>query len=945
MGPASRRPGSSAADHVDETAGDGRAVVLPGQLYAYYDWGGTIDPILPVLDRQARRDPQRRRLRRPARHRPAVDRRRARPAAPRAARPARPAAGPARRAHGARRRRRRPHPQRRGARRRGGRRARPARPPDAAWGAPSRRPRAAGNARRPRRLPQVRAWDRPGRARARARRARPSRDVVVDGSAEGLAALRAGRALRRRRLRRRPDGRRRSAARSEVVITDSNRRRVLVPSRLAQNAGPVLAADEEPSVDAARAGPVRRSGRDAQTVAVYDGHRGASARRPRPASRSSPSTGRSRRSTATRRRTGRPTARSRPTATCSTVAFDAPPRRRLRRPAAVRRPRRRRSPRSRSHGTPLSGPRGLEPAAARAARRRPRCSVRIVVDQKPGPTVTAGIRELRIPGVHATEALRPPVLAERALAGADLARSLTYLFQRTTGDDPFRRDPRHGSAERGARARPRRRRARPRAGLLAARPRARGTIDGWATRRARRPRLRARRARRRRGRVRRPRRASRGARASAPRAPSTARRSPGSARGRHGRRAWIEWERRGGRRSRRSRSTPSPGVRRPDAGARDRRLRRRRRSTVGADGVVRLPAPLRGRRFRLEILRAAFPPGTPGSGAAAARGRDRRDPRRGRAAVEVPRAAADRLRLRRVRRDRRRRASALRASRRRSRTSTPGRPLRVARLRAASTLPAGETRLSSASPGVFTPYLLRLRSPAPARAPGAARAASSTPGTATRGGREGVRLALDAPRPAGPRRELQPRPPRELRRPGPRRRPRSATPSAPPGACPRPAATWRSRSPRTALVNAGYAVSLLVGVLLLVLLVLPAAPPARVREPTRPASQRAGTPRCRARRAALIAVPVGARVRVRVRRPRRRRCSRSACSSCSGAASARKQLALAGGAVLGDRRADPHVLIRPENRGGYNPEYSIDRDRRPLGRGGRRRAARSLRAQ
>ena len=38
-----------AADHVDETVGDGRAVVLPGQLYAYYDWGGTIDPILPVL--------------------------------------------------------------------------------------------------------------------------------------------------------------------------------------------------------------------------------------------------------------------------------------------------------------------------------------------------------------------------------------------------------------------------------------------------------------------------------------------------------------------------------------------------------------------------------------------------------------------------------------------------------------------------------------------------------------------------------------------------------------------------------------------------------------------------------------------------------------------------------------------------------------------------------
>ena len=40
---------TAAARHVDATAGDGRAVVLPGQLYAYYDWGGTIDPILPAL--------------------------------------------------------------------------------------------------------------------------------------------------------------------------------------------------------------------------------------------------------------------------------------------------------------------------------------------------------------------------------------------------------------------------------------------------------------------------------------------------------------------------------------------------------------------------------------------------------------------------------------------------------------------------------------------------------------------------------------------------------------------------------------------------------------------------------------------------------------------------------------------------------------------------------
>ena len=40
---------TDAAQHVDAVAGDGRAVVLPGQLYAYYDWGGTIDPLLPSL--------------------------------------------------------------------------------------------------------------------------------------------------------------------------------------------------------------------------------------------------------------------------------------------------------------------------------------------------------------------------------------------------------------------------------------------------------------------------------------------------------------------------------------------------------------------------------------------------------------------------------------------------------------------------------------------------------------------------------------------------------------------------------------------------------------------------------------------------------------------------------------------------------------------------------
>ena len=38
-----------------------------------------------------------------------------------------------------------------------------------------------------------------------------------------------------------------------------------------------------------------------------------------------------------------------------------------------------------------------------------------------------------------------------------------------------------------------------------------------------------------------------------------------------------------------------------------------------------------------------------------------------------------------------------------------------------------------------------------------------------------------------------------------------------------------------------------------------------------------------------------------------------------------KQLALAGGAVLGIAVPVLTLLIRPEDRGGYNPEYAIDR--------------------
>ncbi len=73
-------------------------------------------------------------------------------------------------------------------------------------------------------------------------------------------------------------------------------------------------------------------------------------------------------------------------------------------------------------------------------------AVRVTIDRVVQPKVglggPGGFKEIRIPGVHVRELLRPPVLTARALSGTDLRRdSLTYVFERTTGDDPFRRNP------------------------------------------------------------------------------------------------------------------------------------------------------------------------------------------------------------------------------------------------------------------------------------------------------------------------------------------------------------------------------------------------------------------------------------------------------------------------------------------------------------------------
>ncbi|MEA2665095.1 MAG: arabinofuranan 3-O-arabinosyltransferase, partial [Candidatus Eremiobacteraeota bacterium] len=259
--------------------GDERALVLPGQLYAFYDWGGTVDPILPALtdrpvavrsatpygdlhgtdllwttDGLVQQD---RAL--PGQIKPLVrllsagevvtgtddDFHRSGAADPVAAAQTLAAQG-----FGT---------------------------PAAAYGPRAAHPAAAGDLGSAAILPEVRRY-RVGGARplVRLQAARPS--VVVDGSAQGLAGLAAFGELRPGSLVYAGDltgaAVREAAARGAgVVISDSNRRRVVVISRMRQNAGATLGPNDPISQDSAVLNPFPQRGTAGQTVAVLHGAR------------------------------------------------------------------------------------------------------------------------------------------------------------------------------------------------------------------------------------------------------------------------------------------------------------------------------------------------------------------------------------------------------------------------------------------------------------------------------------------------------------------------------------------------------------------------------------------------------------------------------------------------------------------------------------------------
>ena len=512
-------------------AGDGRAVVLPGQLYAYYDWGGTIDPILPTLADKPVAVRNAVAYARPARHRPAVDGRRARPAAPRAARPARrrcstcsararwspapttTAAAPA------------PCPRRRRRRARRARRAEPRR------GAPCGRASAApGRSGGPRGCPRcARGTGRRRRACVRLEPAAPQ--TVVDGSADGLAGLAAlGGRLNDLAYAGRPvPGRDRAGARGRDhrLQPPAGVRRVPAGAEHGADAGRRRGA-----LGRRRAGSTRSATPADETVAVYVGRR-ARARRRRPGFPQFPE----RRPFAAL--DGDPATHWQADRALDPARWvldrhaRPPARRRPRRPAARTTTARRRSPRwtcragaSRSirAGTGCRVHLRGVVGAARADRRLARLPRRRTRRTRRGSASCAS------PASRASEALRPPVRAERALAGRDARPHRADLP--LPAHDRRRPVPARPAARAGRRRTLVRDRGDGESGLerVFSPPAARTwTADGWATVAAGRLGRGARPARRRARRRSPPPGASRAGRASAPRARSTAPRGRGSA--------------------------------------------------------------------------------------------------------------------------------------------------------------------------------------------------------------------------------------------------------------------------------------------------------------------------------------------------------------------------------------------------------------------------------
>jgi arabinofuranan 3-O-arabinosyltransferase len=740
-----------------------RAAVLPGQPFAFYRWGGTVDPVLPSLtDRPVavRSTPpyddlhavdllwtvdglvQQQRLL-PGQLPPLLrllgvrsvvvgsDDRTGRSGAMPPADAARELAGQP------------------GFRR-----------PAAAYGRASGFSSPAADLERSLSLPEVRRYDMPA-ARGLVRVDPAGPGMLVDGSADALAGLAAfGQLPERAPIAyagdRTPDELRRfAAAGAELVISDSNRRRVFVSSRTRQTVGATLGARDPVSQDAALLDPFPLAGTSGQTVAELTGARAIEAPFS-PGFAQFPE--------------------HRPYA-----AFDGSPRSywqadptledgrhwvqlELARPRRV----------PYVDVLPHVDPRAIVTEVKVGGQRFPvhrgwnrlrlghsESTLRFEITKKRSPLKATdsagGFDEIRVPGVKVRERLRPPELLTGALAGRGLSHSgLTYLYERTSGDNPFRRGPFPPPVAVQAQ----RNRAEAEARLVAAAGDAESGLarivdlparrtlqaDAWASvsptanddaldRLA--------------GSAGAARFSSSGRqqglaryRASAAFDGDPASAWVGALVPSHP--AWIAWSTNGVRTLRRLTLSPPPLAARTPARV---RLRwdggRTPALAVGPGGAIRLSRPARGRRFRLDVLatRAATSRGARASNAVAIgelhgpglpRARHAGGgPLRGRCGQLVATISGQRLPLR------------LTDS---VASLEGGRPLRAQGCGPAITLRAGRHELRAPA-GIVRPELLRLRSPAPeplARAANGGRVLSS--GHQGRGSYDDVRVRL--PRPA-----------------------------------------------------------------------------------------------------------------------------------------------------------------------------------------------------
>jgi arabinofuranan 3-O-arabinosyltransferase len=320
------------------------------------------------------------------------------------------------------------------------------------YGEPRRVQPAAGQIAAPKELPELRRVELGTQGIVRVLPRGPA--TIVDGAAAGIAGLASYGVLPEDRpVRYAADlsrGELRAAAvgGATVAISDSNRRQAFVAARLLQNRGAVLPAGQDVSADGTFFDPFDR-GSDAQTVAVQRGLA-------RISSPFSPQT--------SQFPEHRPFAAVDGDVNTEWLGdrFLAPQRRHLDLTFSA--------PRAVPYVDllPYSDARGITRNVivnGRLMKVHPGWNrLQLGIDStrtlklelfgtkrpRTGSAGGGGIRELRVPGLKVDELLRPPVLAEQALRGANLGKTrLEYLFDRFTADRPGQRGRLSGPAQEG----------------------------------------------------------------------------------------------------------------------------------------------------------------------------------------------------------------------------------------------------------------------------------------------------------------------------------------------------------------------------------------------------------------------------------------------------------------------------------------------------------------